>query len=894
MNRRQIFTFLIALAGAILALAFFQGGYRLPFARLLYDISLFGTAMAVIGRLRPARTVKREIYRFEVGILLHLLFSLLLSGVLLLIAFQTIQPVDESWLLLLRIPFAFTLAWSIWSLIRMGGMRNWGKRRRAILVFSTLSLIVIGANAPAAVLTIFAIIFALFIQPWNWVESLSRRSGWVIFGLFILAPVGFVVYLGGISGNETEGLNISVSSAGAAEAMLGSNFFELISNIIAFTWLAVPLKLTVSLFQGMFGIRLPIWLKFGSTYVFSTIIPGMMLILVIFVGVYVGIGSSRAKIVRDMIHNDMRSLETALAMDQLRGYAEEDSIAVATYRRVFPSAQDQQDIPPPPSPFGSTEPGREWPNPEDYGATSSEPWDQYAELDTKMGETGLLELWVKQDDTLGQWALPDTLTPFPGWTFANTASHGILPIAPDRAAYAAAVVSPDDPVVLQVAMEPLNAAVLEPYKEMVHSDVTLNPLGIIHVGRDESGLSNRISGETFEGQTDIEISTRHRSTADIWHRPIIHGWCELESWPGLGNSATMLGQVYVHTTLAGLFSNLYAWEGLNRFTAIGLIVLLSLFALAMLFSSLLAGGITRTVMRSVKELRQGTERLRKGDLDVKLAVRGNDELSDLALSFNQMTSDLRRMISEVTVKERLEREIQIARRIQIHLLPTELPQRPTLQVGAHSDPAFEVGGDYYDCIDLGERGLLVVLGDVSGKGVGAAVLMSNLQASLSLLATQNLPLRELVRQLNVQVCKNSTPEMFITFFAALFNPEKGTMTYVNAGHDIPFLIRYGKPISLELGGMLLGIMEDGDYIETEVKIEPGDLFAAYSDGLTEAMNATDVEFGRDRLIKTMDEFKHLDPHLLVTKVLQTIRDYAGHERAGQDDLTLITVKVTEK
>ncbi|HEX05082.1 MAG TPA: HAMP domain-containing protein, partial [Bacteroidetes bacterium] len=312
-----------------------------------------------------------------------------------------------------------------------------------------------------------------------------------------------------------------------------------------------------------------------------------------------------------------------------------------------------------------------------------------------------------------------------------------------------------------------------------------------------------------------------------------------------------------------------------------------------LFSSLLAGGITRTIMRSVRELRQGTERLRKGDLEVQIEPRGNDELGDLAISFNEMTSDLRRMISEVTIKERLEREIEIARRIQIHLLPTVLPERPTLQVGAHSDPAFEVGGDYYDCIDLGEKGLLVVLGDVSGKGVGAAVLMSNLQASLSLLATQNLPMNEMVRQLNVQVCKNSTPEMFITFFAGLFDPEREILTYVNAGHDVPFLIRRGKPISLEIGGMLLGIMEDGEYTSAEIDIHAGDLFAAYSDGLTEAMNDSDVEFGRDRLIQTMDEFKHLDPHLLVTKVLQTIRDYAGHERAGRDDLTLITVKVIE-
>ncbi len=892
MTHRRMLTISIALAGAIVAFLFFGSAYKHEFARHLYDIALFASAIVLIKRIRPARSVRGEILRFALGILIHVGTITIFSSILLALNFSEIPPLERGWLLLTHIPQAISIAWSMMSLVRLGGISSWGKRRRSVLIVAASALTLILVGAPNPLLVVLAIVFVLFILPWSWVELLRGRDGWIILLLFILAPIGFILFTSGWNASEADGLTISLASS-SIEQFLSSPILEWIADLIAYTWFAVPLKLTVALFQGLFGIRIPIWLKFSTTYVFSTLIPGILLLLLVLLGVYIGIGSLRAQLVRDLIHQDLQNLELALADDRLKGYAAVDSVSSARYRRIFPSGSEKDQIPPPPNPFGTGDGSFDsdpFGTPE---ANLPESWQMYAQVDSLLGELGPLELWVKIDDASGVWSLPDTLSPFPGWTYTASARHGILPIAKDKAAYATAHVESGKPGEVQIAMRPMNQRTLDPYKRAVRSEISLSPFDIIQLGSDDDDLNYQFSDESDTGTVDIKLSTFPDSSSDFWHQHVVHGVSELQSWPGENRSSTYVGRVVVHTSLAGLFTTLYSWEGMNRLVVIGLIALVAMFSLAVLFSTLLAGGITRTIMRSVRELRHGTERLRKGDLEVQIKPRSRDELGDLALSFNEMTSDLRRMISEVTVKERLEREIQIARRIQIHLLPTELPQRPTLRVGAHSDPAFEVGGDYYDCIDLGKRGLLVVLGDVSGKGVGAAVLMSNLQASLSLLATHNLTLQEMVRQLNLQVCKNSTPDMFITFFAALFDPIRNVMSYVNAGHDVPFIIRRGKPINLENGGMLLGIMEDAEYSSTEVGIEAGDLFTAYSDGLTEAMNETDVEFGRNRLIETLDEFKHLDPHMLVTQVLQTIRDYAGHERAGRDDLTLITVKVIE-
>lgn len=892
MTRKRMITFAATVVGAVLALLFFEGGYRSPVARWLYDLFVLILAVVLAGRIRPARTVRGEVLRLCLGVLIGLI-SVSLASLLFVTATPSLfQAGKESWLLLVRILLAFPIAWTAWSLLRLGGA-SWYRRRRSTLVFGVFVLMLTVFDTPPAVFTVTAFAFALFVVPWHWIERLTGRDAWLILLLIVTTPFACVVFFGGLDVNlqDTSTLAVSYSSSRTApleqSPLIGAGY-----TFAASAWFMLPLRLVVALFQGLFGIRVPIWLKVGTSYLFSTLIPGLLLLLLIAVAVYLGIGSMRAATVRELIQQDLRELEQALVEGRIARFAAEDSVSAAAYRRVFPAAVPRGQFPQP-SPFaGAPPPGEPVPGPVGEIATMPESFRMFAQLDSLLGEIGPMEVWVKQKPMPhAGWSLPDTLAPFPGWTFASSSRRGILPVSAERSVYAAAVVREHDPSVVDVAMMPLNQVALERYKRIVRVDITVYPLEVFQMREDQLNYQLNVEDEP---PFSHEVSSVTRDAETIWEQPIYHGLCELQTWPGRwSGTSTMLGQVVVSTSLAGLFSSLYAWEGMNRITIIAILVLATLFGIALLFSTLLAGGITRTIMRSVKELRQGTDRLRQGDLEVRIDPRSNDELGDLASSFNQMTSDLRRMISEVTVKERLEREIQIARRIQVHLLPSELPQRPTLQVAARSDPAFEVGGDYYDCIDLGERGLLVALGDVSGKGVGAAVLMSNLQASLSLLAEQNLPLAELVSHLNVQVYKNSTSDMFITFFLALFDPERNTLAYVNAGHDLPILLRYGRTIDLGDGGLLLGIMPEAAYTCERIELRPGDVFAAYSDGITEAMDANDVEFGRERLIQTLDSYKHYDAAMIVNKVLETVREYAGAERAGRDDLTLLAIRAVE-
>lgn len=188
-----------------------------------------------------------------------------------------------------------------------------------------------------------------------------------------------------------------------------------------------------------------------------------------------------------------------------------------------------------------------------------------------------------------------------------------------------------------------------------------------------------------------------------------------------------------------------------------------------------------------------------------------DELGSLADSFNKMTRDLRNMLDEMGQKERLEREVQIARNIQKRLLPDTLPTLDGFDLAGRSEPATEVGGDYFDADLLPGNRLGIAIGDVSGKGVAGAMLMSNLQAGLYVIAREDIKLDEMISRLNQMIFMNSTPEMFITFFMGIIDLERNILWYINAGHDHPIVLRNGSAYHLESGGVMLGVFEDASY-----------------------------------------------------------------------------------
>ncbi len=235
-------------------------------------------------------------------------------------------------------------------------------------------------------------------------------------------------------------------------------------------------------------------------------------------------------------------------------------------------------------------------------------------------------------------------------------------------------------------------------------------------------------------------------------------------------------------------------------------------------------------------------------------------------------------------KLRMKREeFEEARAIGKALLPRSIPEIDGLEICAESRPARTLSGDYFDVIDLGAGSLGIAIADVIGKGVPAALLMSNVQAAVRALATESASPADLARRLNMSVHRNSTPGRFVTFFYGVL--DTNSLAYVNAGHCAPILIRANGTVErLETGGAVLGVFSEWSYEEGRVALAPGDRLLLYTDGITEAPNAALEEFGEDRLIALA---RTTGPANLSSRTLDAVEQFTGGRAA--DDATLLVV-----
>ncbi|MEW6014901.1 MAG: SpoIIE family protein phosphatase [Candidatus Zixiibacteriota bacterium] len=258
------------------------------------------------------------------------------------------------------------------------------------------------------------------------------------------------------------------------------------------------------------------------------------------------------------------------------------------------------------------------------------------------------------------------------------------------------------------------------------------------------------------------------------------------------------------------------------------------------------------------------------------------------------------LLEESAEKKRLEAEMSIARRVQEGMLPQTIPVRPGLLIAARSRFCTEVAGDYYDVIEHDAARTVLAIGDVSGKGAGAALLMSNVQASLRTavgVATDygdtgsNISLAEIVAKINRLIHRNSQPEQFITFFVALFDPQTKTLKYVNAGHNPPLVARRGQKCEeLLSGGILLGAVPEMVYEEAVVNLYSGDILFMYTDGLSESTNAGDEMFGEERIKKFLCANIEQPPERLLQLLEEEVARFAGNKPLA-DDFTLLAAKV---
>jgi phosphoserine phosphatase RsbU/P len=238
-----------------------------------------------------------------------------------------------------------------------------------------------------------------------------------------------------------------------------------------------------------------------------------------------------------------------------------------------------------------------------------------------------------------------------------------------------------------------------------------------------------------------------------------------------------------------------------------------------------------------------------------------------------------------------EREIAEARSIQVGFLPKEIPQLPGYELASAWQSARVVGGDYFDVLSFDGAMLGLCIADVAGKGMPAALLMSNLQAAVRGLASADLPPDRLCTRLNTLLCRNIAHDRFITFFYALLDGPSGTLHYVNAGHNPPVVLhRDGSHYRLEEGGGVFGVFPNQKFAMGTTRLEPGDRMVLFTDGVTEATDSEDQEFGDQRLVRLLKENSLATAQEMQVKILQAAGDFC--RGVWHDDATLLVLAVS--
>lgn len=342
-------------------------------------------------------------------------------------------------------------------------------------------------------------------------------------------------------------------------------------------------------------------------------------------------------------------------------------------------------------------------------------------------------------------------------------------------------------------------------------------------------------------------------------------------------------------TVSGIDKSIYTVLMLVALVCVAAIVIVAMVSYA--FAQRLTTPLSR--------LLEGVERISGGDLKTHIEVHTGDEIETLADAFNSMTANLEKYIHDLTAvtaeKERIGAELNVATQIQKDMLPNifpPFPERREFDIYASMDPAKEVGGDFYDFFMVDESHLAVVMADVSGKGVPAALFMVIAKTIIKNQALTGNPLDQVFDRANDQLCENNGEGLFVTAFMGLLDLNTGDFTYVNAGHNAPLLRRKNgsyEYLQMDPGFVLAGL--DGmRYESSQLELGEGDTLFLYTDGVTEALNPEEELFGEDRLRDALndDRGRELRVSELLPYVRSALEEFAqGAEQA--DDITMLGI-----
>jgi len=271
-----------------------------------------------------------------------------------------------------------------------------------------------------------------------------------------------------------------------------------------------------------------------------------------------------------------------------------------------------------------------------------------------------------------------------------------------------------------------------------------------------------------------------------------------------------------------------------------------------------------------------------------------DQNSFSLVSFDEVSRAVEAQRQAAAERREAERraahELEIARQVQARLFPQRHPEMESLEYAGACVQTRQVGGDYYDFLDLGRGRLCLVLGDIAGKGIAAALLMANLQANLrSQCATAAEQPEQLLQSVNRLFCENTAENAYATLFYSEFDDRTCRLRYANCGHPPGLVVhRHGAVTRLSSTAPVLGLFSEWSCHTAELQLSPGDLFAIYSDGITEATDQRDEEFGEDRLLAVIMRERDQSPSQIVTAVFDEVRRFGGDQQ--RDDVTLIVAK----
>jgi sigma-B regulation protein RsbU (phosphoserine phosphatase) len=337
--------------------------------------------------------------------------------------------------------------------------------------------------------------------------------------------------------------------------------------------------------------------------------------------------------------------------------------------------------------------------------------------------------------------------------------------------------------------------------------------------------------------------------------------------------------------------------------------------------------LTRSITSAVDQLYEATKHINRADFSHRIPVQSNDQLATLANSFNSMTTSIEKLVQEQKEKQRLDGELAIAQEVQAQLYPKLITQLENLEVHGFCRPARTVSGDYYDFLGLNSDKLMLAVGDISGKGISAALLMATIHSAVRAYSIEDrsvlrdLKLREpalreaaavgaaggsglmltselrwteaspaaLLTLLNHQLYESTPEAKYATLFLGIYDGETRRLTYSNGGHLPPILISEdGSSQLLSCGGTVVGLFDNLSFPEATVQLRPGDVLVAYSDGVTEPENDYG-EFGEERLIQLVRENRHLPLERITEIVTVAVEDWIG-DNEQPDDVTLVLAR----